>query len=113
MSTKAKVKPKKPFYGFGPHALYRMTTSQLRQITNTRKGQPAPHPDEPIRHAIARQAAEPLPKNTLTVFAPYRKGDFGDEFERLHELTTAQGWGDNYTIRTEANGLRAYKTARK
>jgi len=36
-----------------------------------------------------------------------------NEFECLHELTTAQGWGDNYTIRTEANGLRAYKTPRK
>jgi hypothetical protein len=114
MPTKIKANPiQKPFYGFGPQVNYRMTTGLLRQITNTRKGKPAPHVDEPIRAAIARQAATPLPKNTLTIFAAYRKGDFGDEYERLHELATAQGWGDNYTIRTETNGLRAYKTLRK
>ena len=110
--NKAKVKPTaKVFYG--AQAMYRMTNSTRTHITNTRKGQPAPHVDEPIRAAIARQAATPMPKDTLTVFAAYRKGDFGDEFERLHELATAQGGGDNYTIRTEANGLRAYKTPRK
>jgi len=109
--NKAKAKPTvKVFYG--GHAMYKMTNSTRTHITNTRKGQPAPHVDEPIRAYIARQAATPLPKNTLTVFAAYRKGDYGDEYTRLHELTTAQGWGDNYTIRTEANGLRAYKTVK-
>ena len=78
--NKAKVKPTaKVFYG--AQAMYRMTNSTRTHITATRKGQPAPHADAPIKHPIARQAATPLPKDTLSVFAAYRKGDFGDEFE--------------------------------
>ena len=98
---------------YGQQAMYRMTNSARTHIAATRKGQPAPHVDEPIRASIARQAAAPLPKNTLTVFAAYRKGDLWSEYERLHDLAIEQGWGDGYTIRTETNGLRAYETPRK
>jgi len=75
-------------------------------------GLPAPGPDEPIRAAIAKQAAKPLPKDAPTIYAAFGS-DSGGAYTRLHQLATAQGWGDNYTIRTETKGFRAYKNPRQ
>jgi hypothetical protein len=71
-------------------------------------GLPAPGPDAPIRATIAKQAAKPLPKDTLTVYAAFGSDSEG-AYTRLHQLATDEGWGYNYTIRTETKGFRAYK----
>ena len=111
MTTKTKAKPTARVF-YGQQAMYKMTNGTRAHIANTRKGKPAPHVDEPIRAAIARQAVAPLPKDTLTVYAAFGSDSEG-AYTRLHELATAQGWGDNYTIRTETTGFMAYKTPSK
>jgi hypothetical protein len=109
--NKAKAKPTaKVFYG--QQAIYKMNESTRRQIANTRKGKPAPTVDEPIRAAIARQAAAPLPTGTPTIYAAFGSDSEG-AYTRLHQLATEKGWGDNYTIRTETKGFRGYKNPRQ
>jgi hypothetical protein len=109
--NKAKAKPTARVF-YGQQAIYKMNESTRAHITNTRKGKPAPHVDEPIRAAIARQAVAPLPKDALTIYAAFGSDSEG-AYARLHTKAQDIGWGDNYTIRTETKGFSAYKTASK
>jgi hypothetical protein len=96
----------------GREANYRMNNSTRANITAARKGRPAPNFDEPIRAAIARQAAAPLPKDAQVIYAAWNGATY-DAYANIHEQAQALGWGNDYTIRIENTGLKAYKNTGK
>ena len=68
--------------------------------------------DAPIRAAIAQRAAKPLPKGTQTIFVTWTIEPY-EAYSTLHALAQESGWGNDYTIRIENNGLKAYKNTGK
>lgn len=65
--------------------------------------------DAPIRAEIAKQAAAQLPKDVQVISAAWNGGTY-DAYANIHAQAIALGWGNDYTIRIENTGLKAYKT---